>query len=385
MKNLGLIQNPNHDDKVMDACGLFGMMDTSGKRFSGRDIIRAMTNMHDRGNGLGGGFSAYGIYPDYANYYAFHIMFITTESKQETEDFLKSHFYWVHDEEVPTRKTKGITKPPLLWRYFLDVGEHHSADISDDDYVVERVMEINTKIDGAFVFSSGKDMGVFKGVGFPEDIGNYFRLEEYQGYLWTGHSRFPTNTPGWWGGAHPFNILDWTVIHNGEISSYGINRRYLEQFGYQCTMQTDTEVVAYGVDLLIRRHSLPIEVVAKVFAPPFWSQIEQMPETEQGLYRILRQVYPSLLLNGPFTVVIAHQGEMIGLTDRIRLRPLTVGVKGDMLYLSSEEAPIRLICPDVDKTWIPNGGEPIVGRLKNIPGPQLPEPARRGTLVEVMS
>jgi glutamate synthase domain-containing protein 1 len=55
---------------------------------------------------------------------------------------------------------------------------------------------------------------------------------------------------------------------------------------------------------------------------------------------------------------------MIGLTDRIRLRPLTVGEKGDMLYLSSEEAAIRLVCPDLDRAWIPMGGEPIVGRLK---------------------
>jgi glutamate synthase domain-containing protein 1 len=54
---------------------------------------------------------------------------------------------------------------------------------------------------------------------------------------------------------------------------------------------------------------------------------------------------------------------MIGLTDRIRLRPLTVGVKGDMLYLSSEEAAIRLVCPEVDRTWVPMGGEPIAGRL----------------------
>ena len=62
--------------------------------------------------------------------------------------------------------------------------------------------------------------------------------------------------------------------------------------------------------------------------------------------------------------IIAHQGEMIGLTDRIRLRPLTVGEKGSMLYLSSEESAIRLICPDVDRTWIPMGGKPVVGRLK---------------------
>ena len=124
-------------------------------------------------------------------------------------------------------------------------------------------MRINTETGKAFVFSSGKDMGVFKGVGFPEDVADFFCLEDYQGYLWSCHSRFPTNTPGWWGGAHPFNILDWTVVHNGELSSYGINRRFLEMYGYKCTMQTDTEVLAYAVDLLMRRENLPINLVAR--------------------------------------------------------------------------------------------------------------------------
>jgi glutamate synthase domain-containing protein 1 len=225
-------------------------------------------------------------------------------------------------------------------------------------------MEINTGIKDACVFSSGKNMAVFKGVGYPEEIAEHFCLEQYEGYLWTAHGRFPTNTPGWWGGAHPFNILDWTVVHNGEISSYGINQRYLEQFGYHCTMQTDTEVVAYAIDLLMRRHGLPIEIVAKILASPFWSDIERRPPGEQKLLRALRQVYGSLLLNGPFAVIIAHHGEMIGFTDRIRLRPLTVGVKSSVLYLSSEESAIRLICPDLDRAWIPTGGEPIVGSLE---------------------
>ena len=364
MRDIRAVNNPYNADKVIDACSIFGAMNTSGERFSGEGVIRAIANMHDRGNGLGGGFAIYGLYPEYADLYAFHIMYLSGKGQEETEAFLQEKFDLVCYEEVPTRPTPGIVNPPRVWRYFLDTGRHKPQKQSKDDYVVDRVMEINTRLGDSFVFSSGKNMAVFKGVGYPEEIADYFRLEQYQGYLWTAHGRFPTNTPGWWGGAHPFCILDWTVVHNGEISSYGINRRYLEQFGYHCTMQTDTEVVAYAVDLLMRRHNLPLEIVAKIVAPPFWSEIERLPQGEQKLMRALRQVYGSLLLNGPFAVIIARHGEMIGLTDRIRLRPLTVGEKGDMLYLSSEESAIRLICPELDRAWIPMGGEPVIGRLR---------------------
>ena len=360
--------NPYGDDKVIAACSIFGMMDTSGGRFSGVDIIKAIANMHDRGNGLGGGFGVYGIYPEHSDHYALHIMYDDKLSQHDVENFLRDHFHITYSEEVPTRSAKGISNPPIVWRYFVNPNHVRPAEVTEDDYVVQQVMKINTGFTSAFVFSSGKNMGVFKGVGYPEDVAEYFKLDEYEGYLWTAHGRFPTNTKGWWGGAHPFSILDWTVVHNGEISSYGINRRFLEMFGYICTMHTDTEVVAYAVDLLLRRHNLPIEVVAKVFSPPLWTQIDRLDESERALLLSLRQVYSSLLLNGPFTVIIAHEGEMIGLTDRIRLRPLVAGTKGDMLYLSSEEAAIRLICPDLDQTWTPLGGEPIIGRLKTSQG-----------------
>ncbi|MCL4459902.1 MAG: hypothetical protein M1136_06020 [Chloroflexi bacterium] len=370
MNDLSKMNNPYADDKVIDACSLFGVMDTTGKRFSGKGVIEAIANMHLRGNGLGGGFAVYGLYPKYADYYAFHIMYLSQGGRSEVESFLKQRFRLVAAEEVPTQLIPAIVNPPRVWRYFLEVDPQACDGQSPDDYLVDRAMEINNWLQDAFVFSSGKNMAVFKGVGYPEDVAKYFCLEQYEGYLWTAHGRFPTNTPGWWGGAHPFNILDWTVVHNGEISSYGINRRYLEQFGYYCTMQTDTEVVAYAVDLLMRKHYLPVEIVAKILAPPFWSQIKRRPLPEQKLLRALRQVYGSLLLNGPFTVIIAHHGEMIGLTDRIRLRPLTVGIKGPVLYLSSEESAIRLICPDLDQAWIPMGGEPIVGRLQSPPVPK---------------
>ena len=92
MKDISQINNPYRDDKVIDACSLFGVMDTSGRRFSGEGVIRAIANMHVRGNGLGGGFAIYGLYPEYADLYALHIMYQSQEGKRQTEAFLKDKF-----------------------------------------------------------------------------------------------------------------------------------------------------------------------------------------------------------------------------------------------------------------------------------------------------
>ncbi len=144
--------------------------------------------------------------------------------------------------------------------------------------------------------------------------------------------------------------------------------------GYLCTMRTDTEVVAYAADLIMRRHGLPSEIAAAVFASPLWHEMEHMPESERCIYRALRQTYGSLLLNGPFTVIIARNGEMIGLGDRIRLRPLVSGIKGNILYVSSELSAIYIAEPQLEVICIPQGGQPIIGRLGEAPRFATPTP-----------
>ena len=100
------IINPYGDDKDFAACGIFGMMNTEGKRFGIKDPVRAMANMHDRGNGLGGGFAVYGIYPDFKDYYAFHIMYLSKDAKEKTDHILASKFDIVYDEEMQTKPSQ---------------------------------------------------------------------------------------------------------------------------------------------------------------------------------------------------------------------------------------------------------------------------------------
>jgi glutamate synthase domain-containing protein 1 len=356
------------DIHIPSGCGISGIMNQSGKVFSGNDIYDSICNMIERGNGLGSGFAGYGIYPEFKNYWCFHIMYQKSVSKDKTEEYLSKNFKIIHQEPIPTKKVKTLKFVPTLWRYFLeirkDVQSKFYTKISEEDYIIKCVMDINKEIEDAFVFSSGKNMGIFKGVGDPDEIGEFFKIPEYKAYIWTAHNRFPTNTVGWWGGAHPFGILDWSVIHNGEISSYGINRRYLENFGYYCTLFTDTEVMAYLFDLLVRKHNLDFEIVGNILASPFWTQIERIEdEKKKELLKTLRIIYGSALVNGPFAVVIANSNYMVGLNDRIKLRPLVAGRKKDYLYIASEESAIREVCKKPDRVWMPKAGEPTIGKL----------------------
>ncbi len=351
--------------RIPSGCAISGVIDRSGKGMSGDVMIRSISVMHDRSNGLGGGFAGYGIYPDYRDFYAFHLFYDDTFAKTNTEEYLGRHFEIAYASEIQTRKIPEITDEPLIYRYFVSPLSRklESSHLDEAEYVVRCVNKINTYINGAYVFSSGKNMGIFKAVGFPEDVGRFYRLDEYSGYSWTCHGRYPTNTPGWWGGAHPFGLLDFSIVHNGEISSYDANRRYIEMFGYKCNLQTDTEVITYIFDYLVRRKKLTLEEAAHVVAPSFWSTISRKGEAEQEQETLLRKMFSSLLVTGPFSVILGYTGGLMALGDRLKLRSTVVAEKGDKAYIASEESAIRVIEPELDKVWAPAGGEPVIFEL----------------------
>lgn len=348
-------------------CGIIGVIDRGRQAMDGSAIRRALGMMNERGSGEGAGYVAYGVYPEFADYFALHVFFDNIhETKPRVDALLSEWGQVIHDENIPTQDTPRLRKVHTPWRYFFkpDVLLMPGSTTPAEEVVTELVMRINTAVDGALVFSSGRNLGVFKAAGWPEDVADFYRIEEYEGYCWLAHNRYPTNTPGWWGGAHPFNLLDWSVVHNGEITSYGTNRRYIESFGYRCTMFTDTEVVAYLVDLLIRRHGLSQELAVTALAPPFWDEIDAMDEERRLLHRALRLTYASAMMNGPFAIAVADRDSMVAFTDRSKLRPLVGAEAGDRLYVSSEEAAIRAMEPTLDTVFQPRAGEPIVGRCR---------------------
>ena len=351
--------------RIPSGCAISGVISKSRKRMSGEAIIKSISVMHDRSNGLGGGFAAYGIYPEYKNYYALHMFYDSIHAKRECEEFLERHFDIINLSKIPTRKIKEITNEPLIWRYFVTPlpTKLASSQLDEREYTAKCVFRVNTRIDKAYVFSSGKNMGVFKAVGFPEDVGRFYKLDEYEGWCFTAHGRYPTNTPGWWGGAHPFALLDYSVVHNGEISSYDANRRGIEMHGYKCTLLTDTEVITYIIDYLHRKEGLTFDEIAGVIAAPFWQTIERMPREEKEVHEYLRIMFSSQLITGPFSILVGFEGGVMALNDRLKLRSMVIGEKDDTVYIASEEAAIRIIEPNLDNVWAPKGGQPVIVHL----------------------
>jgi len=343
---------------IQSGCSTAGILDRSGKRFGSEEIVSAMKVMNERNNGLGGGFAVYGLYPDNKNDYAFHILYNSELARDQTEIFLEKMFKVVGHDKIPCEEKFGA---PLIERYFLKVPKKNLVNIDEESYVVHCVDRINSEILGTFVMSSGKNMGIFKGLGYPGEVAEFYKLDQYKGHMWIGHGRFPTNTPGSWFGAHPFGLLDLSVVHNGEVSSYGANKRFLESFGYHCSLKTDTEVFIYLLDLLLRRHKLPLKTACNVLAPPFWS-LPKSPEEKKEL-EIIRRIYAGAIVNGPFSIIVGHKGGMFGLNDRIKLRPMVAAEKDNLFFIASEESALKKSYGSFDRLWAAEAGNPVEGDL----------------------
>jgi len=104
--------------RIPSGCAIAAVISREGKKMTGESIIQSMKPMHDRSNGLGGGFAGYGIYPEYKDLYALHLFFDDRETRKDCEAFLKERFEIVRSEHIPTRKIPEITDEPIIWRYF---------------------------------------------------------------------------------------------------------------------------------------------------------------------------------------------------------------------------------------------------------------------------
>lgn len=356
------------------ACGIAGFFNLDKKIVSGKKIVKMICTMRERENGLGAGFAVYGLFPKFRDYYCIQLIMEEIEglppTKERVEEFLKNHVEIFKEEKVKVNKNV-FRKYPNVWRFFVYPKDEK---VDPDDVIKDVVLKINRKIDGAFCLSSGKNMAVFKGSGWSYEIAKFYRIEEIKGYMWSAHSRFPTNTPGWWGGAHPFSILGHAIVHNGEITSYGTNVEYLKELGYTCDLYTDTEVLAYLFDFFVRKSGYPKNISQQIacvaLSPPYWRDIDRMSPKLRKWFTAIRITHRRGMANGPFSIIITTDYPklaMIGHSDRKKLRPLIAAISesGSTFYLASELNAIHEV-DDTMNYWQPDPGSAVIATEEGI-------------------
>ena len=82
--------------RIPSGCAISAVISRNGERMSGEKIIESMKPMHERSNGLGGGFAGYGIYPEFKDFFALHIFFSDDACKAECERYLREQLEIVH-------------------------------------------------------------------------------------------------------------------------------------------------------------------------------------------------------------------------------------------------------------------------------------------------
>jgi hypothetical protein len=203
----------------------------------------------------------------------------------------------------------------------------------------------------AHIYSWGRHVDVFKGVGYPSDVYQAYEIEKrLKGAdLWVSHTRQPTNSPGrlpiW---SHPFSSGEWVVVHNGDISSFGANMSFLESAGFRSFVGTDSEVIAFLLDHLTSTERLSIEEACRILVNPFEE------DGTDGSFQGMTVRFRGARLDGPFTVVAGYSdGEdvyLAVLADRFKFRPVVVGEDENYVYAASEEAQIRAVSPNA-RVW----------------------------------
>jgi len=298
-------------------CGIFGVYSPLDEYIDGSVVIRALAAMRERGTRHGAGVALYAPSP-----------------------YTRVKFF------------AHVPPPDAAEAYKLPSGIYDVTKYGDDH------------VNGV-VYVRSRWLDLYKVIGWPEDLDKFYRVSEKRSVAWLGHTRYPTNSPGGFPYySHPFSAGDVTVVHNGDLSSYGANLNLLKySFGHSSFTGNDSEAIAFLLWELYRRYGVEGAI-------------------EELLYgRCTRWVR----LDGPYAVVFIIGGPkpIFGaFVDTQHFRPLYIGFAEDRLYVASEAAAIKAMAGNGVQLWALRGGEYIIatdgeiwGRYrKRTVSPELPLP-----------
>lgn len=346
---------------------------------SGQHIIEPSRQMHNRGNGKGGGIAAVGLCPEdlgvsaeiLAEDYILQIAYLDENVRPQVERSFIEPYLEVHQgEKISTlsdyREVEGLeTKPPEVWRYFVRVKrnvlekfvERHELSNykprqAEDEFIFQNSFCLNKEFYNrgqekkAFVLSHGRNMFILKIVGYAEQAAQYYQLANLRAHIWIAHQRYPTKGKIWHpGGAHPFSGMHEALVHNGDFANYHALCAYLYQYNLVPLFLTDTEVAVLLFDLWNRIYGYPLEYIIEALAPTTELDFDYLPPKKQRIYREIQFRHIHGSPDGPWFFIIARHVptrkifQLMGITDTAMLRP-------QVFALSVGDVQIGLICSE---------------------------------------
>jgi len=408
-----LAQSLNHSSSLKKeaeegGCGVVGFC--CSEPVPGKHIYEPSRQMHNRGNGKGGGIAAVGLVPGQLgvsrevldSHYLLHLAFIDSRVRPEIEaQFITPHFDIAAtgqlDQLEDWKSVPGLeVMPPAVSRYFVRVKpkvldafiarndlQALGREEAEAEFVNQNSFSLNQNYYAslgekrAFVLSHGRDIMILKVVGFAEAIVKYYQIEDLCAHEWIAHQRFPTKGRVWHpGGAHPFAAIDMALVHNGDFANYHSVSEYLKQRQIYPQFLTDTEVSALLFDLLSRTYHYPLEYIIEALAPTTELDFDRLDPEKRKIYRAIQATHMHGSPDGPWFFIIARtlarekQFQLMGITDTAMLRPqvfafcdgpVQVGlicsekqaIDATLLSLSKDD---QRICPVADRYWNARGG-----------------------------
>lgn len=358
-------------------CGVTGFASTVPVR--GKHIYEPSVQMHNRGNGKGGGIACVGLDPEQlgvsreilSSHYLLQIAILDPAARETVEAEFVDPVFDVHSrtfvEPVKDWREIGLeVKPPDVWRYFVRVKpavlEAFTKELGldgapareiEDEFMYQNSFKLNSKFYAAlgdkqaFVLSHGRDMAIFKIVGYAEANVEYYGLEDFKAHIWIAHQRYPTKGRVWHpGGAHPFCGMNEALVHNGDFANYYSVCEYLLQRNVKPLFLTDTEVSVLVFDLWNRIYKYPLEYIIEGLAPTTERDFDMLPIEKQEVYRQMQAAHIHASPDGPWFFIIARSNpdkqeyQLLGITDTAMLRPQVFAM------MENEEVKIGFLCSE---------------------------------------
>ena len=167
------------------------------------------------------------------------------------------------------------------------------------------------------VSSNGREFFMHKGMGLVSEVFNEEVISKLRGHICVGHVRYSTTGSSHIKNAQPL-FVDYikgslAIAHNGNITNSSQLRRRLEESGSIFQTTSDSEILLH---LMVKSRK------------------------DSFLERLISGISR---LKGAYTFLVMKEDMLVGVRDPLGFRPLCIGKKDDVYFLSSESCALDLI------------------------------------------